>query len=305
MHPIIASLLVLAAIVLQPQTQTQTEPNPWDLLHPSTQRYLEKNAKYYVIDDSGRLWNRKLFLEDEATLSKLSRNARDLRLAARLADNAPAWYGVLSGRKLSTLPGNNWYVDEFNRKNRESRVRILNKSHSRVFVSFEVSYDWNGAYFHGSLVDSDGVSIFVQLDAFPGSAQFANGDTILLAHELRLVEYKPYGAKIIPRYTVVPNPELDVNYPLHLDGSFSFHVPTPQELATIIVNENISSLPQWRFRRKLNPEYSDWRKLVDSRDVTHWQVHGFPSKPNQYIYTWTNKPYRIRYAKTPSTGDKP
>lgn len=281
------------ALSIQPADQS-TDPAPdttaWDRLHPATQKYLEKNAKYYCYDDDGRLWYRKIYMEDEAALARLNRKAREARLDIRNSPSTPAWYCLDDGTKLSFVTGEHWYLHEFNKDIYKSRLSYIDEHNLSPFTKIETFEEFYGrGYIIVLAYDSAGNPTKIRLDMLPNAELFKSNEFIPLAYEMEEVgvfyNRSNGGFKYIPHYRVLINTKLDDLYPLYTPEDELFSPLTPLELAVAISDRNLTSLPEWRSRRAINPEYTNWKNAKNQRGKS----------PDQYIYTWTKKQIRLRF----------
>lgn len=280
----------------QPSTTTPADDTTaWDKLHPASQKYLEKNAPFYFLDDSGRLWNRKIYMEDEVALATLSDRARESRLAARNSIDSPAWYCLDNADSISALPDFWWIVlTKLNNSVISKRQESIRESGAGVYLYFQVVDAVDHDEVLGILYKSGGEkidSVMIGLDDWFG-AEFGDVYPILYPLLIHSVGHThgywkdgEYFRYKLPRYEINVDPALDRMFPIRDPNTTNFPPLTPRQLAREIADRNLTSLPEWRARPKPNPEYTAWLK----------NKYKSGDGPVKHIYTWTKKPIKLRF----------
>jgi len=294
MHIIAVSILLFLNSFIQPTEQALDTAIAWDKLHIVTQRYLEKNARFYVLDDSGRLWNKKIYLQDADSLKKLSRKAREIRLSARDETSAPAWYCVDTGTQIPASPQLQWITEYYlNQSTIRDRHEYMSRNHQEAYLHFEFIELANVNEYRGKIYKPGGVEFDAVITHLPTNGEVQYGDVFPLYYSLidlhrihhdgfwKDGEYLTYK---IPKFKYIVDEELDNLFPIINVTASSFPSLSPKQLATEILDRNLSTLPEWRIQSKPNPDYESWVK----------REYSFPSEPPKKIYTWIKKPYRIR-----------
>ena len=297
MHIIAATFVVFLASLLQPSTPASNTPaddTAWNKLHPTTQEYLEENAKFYVVNDAGQLWSRKIFMQDKASMPTPISSMNKLKLEARASKDAPAWYCLENDIRISASPDSSWLVDyKMNYASfigRETSIERYGDEYYQFFFLWDVSDD--GLYFRGRLHDEDDNSLEVAIAGWDILKNHVRGDGILVPYLAAplgsttewLVNDGPQSKLIaLPVYFLSVLDGLDQEYPILELNNKNFPPLTPHQLASEIIDRNLDSLPEWRFRSKPNRDHKEW--LRDKQG----------NEPAEHLFIWTKKPVRIRF----------
>lgn len=288
--PILATLLLtIAAIFAPPPASPPTTPQPdtaaWDRLTPASQKYLEKVAGFYCIDDSNRLWYRKIAMEDEDALSSLTNRARESRLAARAAANAPAWYCLDNGNTHSgSDEGVVMAAYNLNKKAWASRKKRIIDEGYEVSLMFILQEEVDHNEFLGLMINDEGELKDAVLIDPRLHHDDAEGTLIFLKYGVERLGYSYHYSYwkngevftgSIARYVTRVDRHLDAEFPIESPIS-GFSKPSPPQLAKLVSDRHIAELPEWRFTTK----------QVSAHDKRGEMVR---------VYEWHKRSVRLRF----------
>lgn len=297
-------LLTAGTLAAEPTDDELTAA--WDRLHPSSQRYLEDEAKYFALDDSDRLWCLKIYLQDADNFPRMSSSARETRLAARASDNAPAWYRIDDGEQLSASIDHSliaWFA--FNQELTKELSDALRLDGLKPFIFFLVQEQVSHGHFLGTLVSDDYELVEAVIKNPPNSESYRVDDFVPLTHGLE--RQGTYSS------SYWSNGDLfSINVPIYVSRLIdlpslarreSFDLRTwrpktlsPKRLAYEVQKRHIQELPHWTTRRSINPEYTKWQRAESNRSTLNVQINGRSQAPSKYLFEWIERPRRLRFS---------
>ncbi|PCI11070.1 hypothetical protein COB72_01885 [bacterium] len=337
--PLIATIVALIFGFITFSTEPPAIPSDnttaWDRLHPASQKYLNENAKYYLLDELGNIWNRKLAMEDRQKLLASDSKRDEILFWAQCADNAPAWFCLDTDAQFNMADGPLEYIAQnINHDTWQLRRDYLRTQGFKVFVSYEFlgnyqsdpneTYGMHVIYPIGILADEQGETFIARVDNLPfddllrgitnKSDQYI-GESFELAYRIDFKDFHKFSPessfgdmKVIGPHEWIPRFEINTEFPLSRDDDIykytlrkptdlSFSPLTPIKLANVLASKNINTLPEWVFKKKPNKEFFAWEKAANGSDSEPFKyLKTHSENPNPFIFTWTKKPIRIRFS---------